>query len=104
AYGAAEAVIGELSKETASFDIVTKTSPIDPIAGARAVDPVINAFRMSLERLRRSSVYGLLVHNADVLLGPHGAAVWASLEQFKASGHAKKIGVSVYDPAQLEAI
>lgn len=104
AYGAAESVIGELSAETAGFDIITKTAGLDPAGAFPSVDAVLGAFRTSLERLRRPSVYGLLVHNADMLLGPHGRALWAALEQAKAENLAVRIGVSVYDPAQLDAI
>jgi len=104
AYGAAETVIGELSAETARFDIITKTAALDPVGAVPSADAVLGAFRTSLERLRRPSVYGLLVHNADMLLGPHGPALWAVLEQAKTEGLTEKIGVSVYDPGQLAAV
>lgn len=104
AYGAAETVIGELSAETAHFDIITKTAALDPVGAIPSADAVLGAFRSSLERLRRPSVYGLLVHNADMLLGPQGPALWAVLEQAKTEGLTEKIGVSVYDPGQLAAI
>jgi aryl-alcohol dehydrogenase-like predicted oxidoreductase len=105
AYGEAETVIGELSAQTDTFEIVTKTKSLD--AGTDQSDAsriVADAFDASLARLRRSSVYGLMVHNADMLLGPHGDEVWNALTDAKTNGRVQKIGVSVYDPAQLTTI
>jgi aryl-alcohol dehydrogenase-like predicted oxidoreductase len=105
AYGDAEAVIGELSAQTDAFQVVTKTKSLeagtDPDGASRTV---ADGFEASLARLRRGSVYGLLVHNADMLLGPNGNAVWNTLTDAKKNGRVQKIGVSVYDPARLTAI
>lgn len=100
-YGDAENVIGELSAQAAAFEIVTKTARLGPETG---VSGVAAAFRTSLERLRRGAVYGLLVHNPDILLSPDADAFWNVLEQAKSEGLVRKIGVSVYDPEQLKII
>ena len=104
-YGDAETVIGDLKAQTSSFRIVTKTRSLDAVTDPQAAARLVaDAFRISLARLRRDAVYGLLVHNANALLGPDGDALWSALMEAKERGLVEKIGVSVYDPAQLEAV
>jgi aryl-alcohol dehydrogenase-like predicted oxidoreductase len=71
------------------------------LSHAEAAAGVRDAFNASLTRLGFSKVYGLLVHNADDLLGPLGDTLWALMQSFKSEGRVEKIGCSVYDPAQF---
>jgi len=101
AYGQSEAVIGRMVGPSASFQVVTKTLPIQAeVVTAEHVVSVDEAFRLSLARLNRPNVEGLLVHAAQNLLCPGGERLWAWLEQVRAAGLAKRIGVSLYDPEQ----
>jgi aryl-alcohol dehydrogenase-like predicted oxidoreductase len=104
AYGESERVVGSL--ETAlAFEIVTKTLPrraSEPeTADLAAID---SAFRASLDKLRRQRVAALLVHDVRNLQGRGGAALWTQLERYRQDGLAGRIGVSVYDAAEAEAL
>lgn len=105
AYGSAEQVIGELNAATRTFDIVTKPLPVraESIDAAHCA-AVEAALEDSARRLRRDTVYALLVHNADNLLLPGAERLWALLERHRAAGKVGRIGVSVYSPEQCAAI
>lgn len=96
-YGTSEAVLGE-SLPAGDWRIVTKTaalkSPADVAAGLAE----------SLRRLRRPSVEGLLVHQADDLLGPEGPGVYRELLRAKEGGLTRLVGASVYTSAQIDAL
>ncbi len=104
AYGESERVIGSVAAAL-PFEIVTKTLPL----GASEPDPddlaaIDSAFRASLDKLGRQRVAALLVHDVRNLDGQGGAALWAQLERYRRDGLAGKIGVSVYDAAEAEAL
>lgn len=104
AYGESEAVLGRCLPREAGFRVVTKTAPLREARGtALAPGLVREGFARSLERLGLPAVDGLLAHHAADLLGPGGEAVWAVLEDFRARGLATKIGLSVYEGAQIDA-
>lgn len=103
-YGDAEQVIGELAGESERFRIVTKTPKFSDCADSgEAVVRLRSSLGTSLERLGRSSLGALLVHDADDLLGPHGEDLWAAMAAFKAEGRVGQIGVSIYEGAQVDA-
>jgi aryl-alcohol dehydrogenase-like predicted oxidoreductase len=105
AYGDSEAVLGEILEDQSPFAIVTKTIPIRASAiEATAIDRVEAGFRESLRKLRRDKVHALLVHDPRDLLNPGGERLWSLLEAFKAQGLVAKIGASVYDWAEIDAL
>lgn len=61
-------------------------------------------FDQSLKLLNCQSVYGCLFHSADSLLGENGDQLWKALQQEQIHGRVKRIGVSVYTVAQLNAV
>jgi aryl-alcohol dehydrogenase-like predicted oxidoreductase len=105
AYGESESVLGEVLDAQSPFAIVTKTRPSHTSAiEAAAIDRVEAGFRESLRKLRRDKVHALLVHDPRDLLNPGGGRLWALLEVFKAQGLVSKIGASVYDWAEIDAL
>lgn len=103
-YGESEAAIGA-SGHGAAFDIVTKTEKVsDAPDAATAVARIERGFGRSLQLLRVSGVYGLLLHDPGDLLGPYGDAVWKSLEALRHGGVVRKIGVSVYEGREIDLI
>jgi aryl-alcohol dehydrogenase-like predicted oxidoreductase len=104
-YGNAEAVLGQCLPAGTAFPIVTKTQPLKAAcvddAGLRQVAA---NFEASLSRLGRQSVHGLLVHHGGDLLLPGGERLYALLRQWQAEGRVGKIGVSVYDRAEIDAL
>jgi len=95
AYGDSESVLGKLLDADQSFKIVTK------VPRAAAVKPT---FAESLRRLHRTSIYGLLLHDADDLVGPDGDSRFAELAQLRNEGKVQRIGASTYTPEQVDAI
>ncbi len=58
----------------------------------------------SLARLGVAQLYGLLLHRPEQLLGPRGDELYGALLGLQEQGVVRKIGVSIYDPAELEQI
>jgi len=103
AYGTSERVLGQTMSPDHRFRMVSKT----PVLSHADVDPrhaVEAALMTTLERLGRDSIYGLLVHHADDLLSAAGAGLWQAMQAIKRRRLVCKIGVSVYDAAQLDQV
>ena len=101
AYGNSEENIGATDSE--GFEIVTK---LPPLTGAEtsASQWVRSQIENSLTKLKRNSVYGLLLHNPADLLGVYGDELYASLALLKEEGLVKKIGISIYTPTELDSL
>lgn len=101
AYGDSERVLGSLGVE--NFDVVTKLPPIPQ--GIEDLPEWVNyQLSESFDRLGVRSVYGVLLHKPDDLLGPYGRFLLAALKSLKSQGLTKKIGVSVYAPSDLDKV
>lgn len=99
-YGESETCLGDVG--VADWRVITKL----PALAASVPDVsawVQDSVGASLGRLRLRSVGGLLVHRAADLIGRHGAALIDALRRERDEGRAAKIGMSVYDPAELDA-
>ena len=60
--------------------------------------------KLSLKRLGIPSLYGLLVHRSESLLGNSGNKLINALKTIKLNGLVKKIGISIYDPSECEQV
>jgi aryl-alcohol dehydrogenase-like predicted oxidoreductase len=101
AYGNSEENIG--STESVGFDIVTKLPPL-PGAEISVTQWVQSQIEDSLTKLKRNSVYGLLLHNPADLLADNGDELLAALVNLKRDGLIKKFGVSIYAPTELDSL
>jgi aryl-alcohol dehydrogenase-like predicted oxidoreductase len=102
-YGNSEQVLGQANVQ--NYKIVTKTRHFDKAEiDIHAALQLKNDFYHSLDCLKKDSVYGVLVHNADDLLKPGSQKLFDQLERLKQKQKIKKIGVSVYDAEQLQSI
>ena len=101
AYGNSEENIGATDSE--GFEVVTK---LPPLTGAvtSVSQWVRSQIENSLIKLKRSSVYGLLLHNPADLLGVYGDELYASLALLKEEGLVEKIGISIYTPTELDSL
>ena len=101
AYGNSEENIG--ATESLGFDIVTK---LPPLSGAETsvTQWVQHQIENSLAKLKRNSVYGLLLHNPADLLADNGDELLAALVNLKRDGLIKKFGVSIYAPTELDSL
>ena len=101
AYRDSEARLGAAGID--GWRVVTKLPPLpaDCADAAAWVDAMVMG---SLGRLGVSSLYGLLLHRSRDLGGPAGEALYAAMSALKAAGRVQKIGVSIYDPAEIEVL
>lgn len=96
-YGDSESVLGEfISKNSARFKVVSKLPDIRK-GGASLVGKY---FAETLNRLCMPKLYGYLIHRFDNIAADK--ALWPALESIREKGLAKKVGVSVYMPSELE--
>ena len=102
-YGKSEAVLGENSLE--GFKIVTKTSSFKtPHISDIEANQLKKTFQQSLGLLSCNKIYGLLIHHAEDLLVPGGDRLLVAMRELKEKGVVEKIGVSVYDSMQVDAV
>jgi aryl-alcohol dehydrogenase-like predicted oxidoreductase len=58
----------------------------------------------SLRRLNIDSLYGLLLHHPEQLLGIKGCQIYEALEKIKEKKLIQKSGISIYSPDELDLI
>jgi aryl-alcohol dehydrogenase-like predicted oxidoreductase len=103
-YGNSEEVLGS-HKEMQNFVVVTKTPQFGgTVITASDVEILVTTLLKSLTRLGLHQLYGLLVHNADDIQKPNGHLLMEALADSKRQGLVQKIGVSVYNREQIDAI
>jgi aryl-alcohol dehydrogenase-like predicted oxidoreductase len=101
AYGESESVLGASNIE--GWQVVSKLPP--EIQGDLSVaDWAVASVNGSLARLRQSKLYGILLHRPSQLLGVGGDGLYRALQQLKLEGVVSKIGVSIYDPEELNTL
>ncbi len=101
AYGESESVLGKIGVQP--WKVVTKL-PAVPDGCTDVTQWVQAQVEGSLERMGIHSLHGLLLHRPGQLLEGIGAELIAALQSLKANGLASKIGISVYGPAELDAL
>lgn len=101
AYGDSETCLGAVG--TQGFKLVTKLSAL-PDDCADVSTWVRQQVAASLSRLGVSTVYGLLLHRSEQLLGPNGAALYRALQALKDNGQVQKVGISIYSPSEFAAL
>jgi aryl-alcohol dehydrogenase-like predicted oxidoreductase len=101
AYGQSEQVLGEIG--VSGWRIVTKLPPLpDGVPDiTRWVDEQVAG---SMQRLGVSTLYGLLLHRARDLTGPRGTTLYGALRALRERAAIAKLGVSIYDPDELDAL
>jgi aryl-alcohol dehydrogenase-like predicted oxidoreductase len=103
AYGGAEALLGRVLP-AGRGRVVTKTEPLPGAeVTAAAGEAVRRSAERSLQRLRRDRIDGLLVHHGSDLARPGAARLADCLAGLREAGLVGKVGVSVYDRAELDA-
>ena len=104
-YGNSEVLIGNIIASEQPFRIITKT-PV--LAGQTVVKEdvqiITDSFTRSLERLKRTSLSGLLVHHGKNLMLSGGHYLVEALKELKQTGLVEKIGVSVYSGAEIDQV
>lgn len=100
-YGESETRLGQIG--VAGWQVVSKLPPL-PHGCADVGTHVGLQTQEALRRLRIPRLYGLLLHRPQDLLEHNGPALYAALGELRARGTVHKVGVSLYDPRELEAL
>lgn len=100
AYGTCEAWLGEIG--VARWRVVSKLPAVDESC-TDLVGWAERILHSSLKTLGIERLHALLLHSPGQLLGPQGDALYRALIRLREQGLTKKIGVSVYSPAELES-
>lgn len=101
AYGDSEAVLGQLGIER--WNTVTKL-PAVPDDCQDVAQWVHEQIQQSMARLGVRQLHGVLLHRPVQLFEKMGPALYGALQSIKAQGKTRKIGVSVYGPAELDML
>lgn len=100
-YGDSERVLGDICVQ--NWKIVTKMPAVPDVC--HDVTKWVKAqAEGSLNRLGVDRLHGLLLHRPSQLLEANGAELYDALQTLKHQDLVCKIGVSVYGPAELDAI
>ena len=95
-YGESETRLGEAG--ITGFEVISK------LPAGVAADDARGLVEAALARLGTNSLGGLLLHRSTDMVGVAGKALHAALLALKRGGLVGKIGVSIYDPAELDAV
>jgi aryl-alcohol dehydrogenase-like predicted oxidoreductase len=99
-YGASEQRLGDCG--VVGFKVITKL-PVERSLGS-AAEWVERSVKASLKHLRRESLDGLLLHRPGQLFQEGGEDIQSTLLRLKREGRIVKLGVSIYDPSELEKL
>ena len=100
-YGDSEQRLGEIG--ISDWQVVSKIPAVPNVCGDIG-DWVSKSVQGSLQRLGIRRLYAVLLHKPQQLLGADGGQIYAGLQQLKQSGLVQRIGVSIYDPAELDEL
>jgi len=93
-YGESESNLGDYGVN--NWDVITKIPPVPPTI-KNVNEWLIGQVEASLKRLNVSKVYGVMLHDADQILGYQGKAIFETLNFLKNNNICEKIGLSIYD-------
>ena len=100
-YGNSEDNLGKIGVK--DFKIISKLPKL-PNKTTNVKTWVIQQAKLSIKKLNIEKLYGLLLHNPSDLFGPNGKNIIEALKELKLSRLVSKIGVSIYDPEELDDI
>lgn len=100
-YGESEKILGK--NDISKFKITTK---IKNLVNNKILtrDFFENLIHTSLKNMNINKIYGVLFHSSENLKGKNGLNILKILNSIKLSGLIEKIGVSIYDPSELDFI
>jgi hypothetical protein len=104
AYGDAELRLGRHLGRHPSLRVATKVGALTDVPVGKIVRAVHESVYRSAERLGRERIDLLLLHQVGDLSRPDADELVEALAALKAEGIASRLGVSVYDPEDLDAV
>jgi len=100
-YGNSEDILGRVG--VSQFNVITKLPAIaDEICSVNSW--VNNHILSSLDKMNLHRLTGVLMHRSSDFLSSRGKLLFQSLQQLKTDGLIDKIGASIYNPGELDAL
>jgi aryl-alcohol dehydrogenase-like predicted oxidoreductase len=100
-YGTAEQRLGSI--DIRDWRVVSKLPPV-PEDSRHPAEWIGEATRQCLARLRIDFLDTVLLHQPDQLHQPWGDDIYRALVRLREEGLVRRIGISVYAPADIEAL
>lgn len=100
-YGDSEQRLGTIGIQ--DWQVVSKL-PAIPQGCSNISQWVVDTVSDSLQRLKIKRLYGLLLHRPQQLLEQGGDRLYDALQNLRKDRLVQKIGISIYDPAELGAL
>ena len=100
-YGNSERILGDIG--ISNWETISKL-PAIPDECLDIESWIDDAINESLKRLRTKQLSGLLLHSPDQLLKKKGEVIYDVLVKLKDANVVNKIGISIYDPHELDLI
>ena len=100
-YGKSERLLGREGLN--QFSVITKLPEL-PFKNGDILNWLLEQVASSLDRLKLSSIEGLLLHKPEQLLEPNGEQIYQALLYLKEKRYINKFGISIYSPNILESI
>tara|TARA_B100001094_G_C18187238_1_gene804619 strand:- start:1675 stop:2523 length:849 start_codon:yes stop_codon:yes gene_type:complete len=94
AYGESQTSLG-LCSASQDYAVITKVHGETP-------QSLEEQLQSSLVQLQHDSVYAVLLHDENLLLGSRAHHIYDVMQKLKSNGQVKKIGVSFYSPDKAE--
>lgn len=101
AYGESETALGK--QEISDFSVITKLPEV-PTDTDDVMKWASQQLEGSLQRLNLAAVDSLLLHRPAQLLEKFGGVLYRQLQNFKQQGLVKRIGISIYEPEELDLL
>ena len=103
AYGVSEQRLGKIG--VANWRIISKLPQVPDAKNCPNKKKwIFEEVNHSIKRLKVDLLYGLLLHRPHQLLEDGGDEIYSTLQQLKADGLVHKIGVSIYEPSELDTL
>lgn len=102
AYGDSEQVLGTIGMS--DFGIISKLPQIPEHDDMDVAAWVASQVSDSLARLNVAHLDGLLLHRPGQLLSSTGGRLYRALQEQVAQGRVRRIGVSIYEPYELDQL
>lgn len=100
-YGDCEQRLGQIGVD--GWQIVSKLPSI-PNGTIEIIQWIKAIVTSSLRNLGVTNLYGILLHHPLELLERNGDQIYIGLQELKKAGIVKKIGISIYEPIELDNI
>lgn len=97
-YGNAQKIISDFGAEWTN--LITKLG----VENSPRRSDYLNSLHNSLKILKKSEIYGILIHRPEFLEGANKKVIWSSLREMKSNNMVNKIGYSLYDTENLGEI